>query len=388
MTNHDVLAYAIATEAVRRLRVGAAPWGTLFSADAFVTASRAWPIPDFVLVDNANSLTIAAEFKPPLQTKREYLTGLGQAVSYSRNFDYSVVVLPTIADDGYRIADHVVDVLRQPALATVPVGVLAYDPALLSPHNPAFTELHFFARRGSSPANPASLDQSFYAKWREISPEEILRYLAYTYDEMRIPSATTGTIRDRAFDRLWVDIQAGRLHHWAGGVRHYGASVSIKTGVLKNYRNFLFHMGWTEEGSGSLTSEGLRALHVGSLYGAGGRPFADEIAKAALTNGKHLILFNAIAEYQDAILPPFPTEADWLIGLESYLVSKGLLKRNPGRAAVAVAGSTRAFLKAEKQFWKNLELITPRPSGARVFHPGRGFIFNWSRITELLQGTV
>jgi hypothetical protein len=129
----------------------------------------------------------------------------------------------------------------------------------------------------------------------------------------------------------------------------------------------------------------LRALHVGSLYGGTSRPFADEIAKAALTGGKHLILFNAITEYQDSLTQPFPTEPDWLAGLEAYLVSKGLLKRNPGRAAAAVAHSARQFLKAEKQFWKNLELIVPRAPGARVFHPGRGFIFNWSRITELLQ---
>src|SRR5688572_7788854 len=120
MSTHDVLAYAVASEAVRRLRAGARPWNTLFSADAFITASRTWPVPDFVLVDDTNDLTIAAEFKPPQQTKREYLTGLGQAVSYSRNFDYAMVVLPTVADDGYAIARHIADVLRQPSLSGVP----------------------------------------------------------------------------------------------------------------------------------------------------------------------------------------------------------------------------------------------------------------------------
>ena len=383
-TTHDVLAYAVATEAVRRLRVGASPWNGLFSADAFVTASRAWPVPDFVLVDNKNNLTIAAEFKPPQQTKREYLTGLGQAISYSRNFHYALLVLPTIADDGYRIADHIVDVLRQPSLVSVPVGILEYDPSVLSPHAPGFSELHFFSARGAPPSQPALLDQSFYAKWREISPEEALRYLEHTYDEMRSPSTTNSTIRDRAFGKLWVDIQAGQLRHWGGGTRHYSTSVKMRTAVMKNYRNFLFHLGWTEA-SGSLTSEGLRALHVGSLYGGASRPFTDEIARAALTGGKHLILINAISEYQDA-LTPCPSEQDWLAGLEAYLEFKGLLKQNPGRAAAAIAMSARGFLKAEKQFWKKLELIIPR--GTRVFHPGRGFIFNWSRITELLQAST
>jgi hypothetical protein len=380
MNTHDVLAYAVATEAVKQLRASQPPWNALFSANAYVTASRVWPVPDFVLVDSGNNLTVGAEFKPPQQTKREYLTGLGQAVSYSKDFHYGLLVLPEIADDGYPISAHVVDVLHQSALQDVPVGVLSYDPSVFSPHNPSFSVAHFFSIRASAPQRLAPLDQSFYAKWREISPEEILRLLSYTYDEMRVPSSTTATVRDRAFARLWADIQAGALHHWAGGTRHYAAN--LRTGVSKNYRNFLFHIGWTES-DGSLTKPGLEALHVGTLYGSASRPFLDTIASAALQAGKHLILFNAISEYQDSIGQPFPSETQWLAGLETFLEDKGLLKRNPQRAAAAVQGSARQFLKAEKQFWRNLELIVPR--GARVFHPGRGLIFNWSRITDLLQ---
>ena len=146
----------------------------------------------------------------------------------------------------------------------------------------------------------------------------------------------------------------------------------------------MFHVGWTEAG-GALTKEGLETLHVGSLYGAASRPFLDAVAKSALIAGKHLILFNAISEFQDR-LAGVPDEPTWLHSLEEFLEDKGLLKRNPARGAAAVAGSARQFLKAEKQFWKKLELIIPRgPTGARVFHPGRGFIFNWARITALLQ---
>jgi hypothetical protein len=380
MNTHDVLAYAIATEAVRRVRAGLAPWNAIFSADSYVTASRTWPVPDFVLVDTTRHLTVGAEFKPPQQSKREYLTGLGQAISYSRDFHYGLLILPTIADDGYRIADHVREVLRQPPLISVPVGILVYDPSGLSPHNPSFDELHFFNTRVDAPSRLTALDQSFYAKWREMSPQEMFLLLSFSYDEMRLPVSTTCTIRDRAFGRLWSDIQTGAVHHWGGGIRHYSAS--IRTAVSKNYRNFMFHVGWTEA-SGTLTKEGLEALHVGSLYGAGSRPFLDAIAKAALIAGKHLILFNAISEFQDG-LTVVPDEPIWLGKLEEFLEDKGLLKRNLARGAAAVAGSARAFLKAEKQLWKNLELIVPKGS-TRVFHPGRGFIFNWARMTALLQ---
>jgi len=378
MNTHDVLAFAVATEAVTRLRAGRPPWNSLFSTNSYVTASRTWPVPDFVLVDSGNERTIAAEFKPPQQSKRKYLTGLGQALSYSRDFDYGLLVVPEIADDGYRIADHIVDVLQQTELQQLPLGVLTYNPATFSPQTPGFQEARFFPERGTPPLRPAHLDQSFYAKWREMSPEEAFALLVHSYDEMR--TVGTGTLRDRAFGRLWRDIQEGRLHHWAGGTRHYNSS--LRTAVGKNYRNFLFHLGWTEA-DGGLTKAGLEALHVGTLYGSNSRPFLDKTARAALNDGKHLILFNAISEYQDGLGAPFPAEQDWLVGLESFLEEKGLLKRNPERAAAAVQGSARQFLKAEKQFWKNLELIVPR--GRNVFHPGRGFIFNWSRITDLIQ---
>lgn len=381
MNTHDVLAFSIGTEAIRRVRAGLAPWNAIFSADSYVTASRVWPVPDFVIVDSSNSLTVGAEFKPPQQSKREYLTGLGQAVAYQRDFDYGLLIVPRIADDGYPISDHIQSVLLETPLANAPVGLLTYDPTTLSPSNPAFSEIHFFEKRIGKPSHPAGHDQSFYAKWREMSPEELFAYLSHSYDEVRHPSTASGTIRDKAFEKLWAEIQSGKLHHWAGGIRHYINVPKIKTGVLKNYRNFLFHIGWTES-DGALTKDGLEALHVGALYGANSRPFNDAIAKAVLVSGKHLILFNAISEFQDTA-GAIEDEREWLQNLEEYLETKGLLKRNPARAAAAIAGSARQFLKAEKQLWRKLGLIVPR--GARVFHPNRGFIFDWARITSLLQ---
>lgn len=379
MSTHDVLAYAVATEAVRRLRTGAAPWSAIFSPDAYVTASRAWPVPDFVILDTTNGLSVAAEFKPPQQSKREYLTGLGQALAYSRDFHYSLLVVPDVAEDGYPIADHIVSVLKQPVLIAAPVALLSYDPAIFSPHSPAFSEAHFFAARAVAPTRLAALDTSFYAKWREMGPQEIQLLLAHSYDEMRSTAAPGANIRDRAFNRLWTEIQSGHVHHWGGGVRHYANTPTQKAGVAKNYRNFLFHIAWTEA-DGALTKAGLDALHVATMYGHASRPFADAIASAVLMEGKHLILFNAISEYQDGLPQPFPSEETWLAGLETFLENKGLLKRNPARAGTV---SARQFLKAEKQLWKNLELIIPR--GQRVFHPGRGFIFNWARISDLLR---
>lgn len=109
--------------------------------------------------------------------------------------------------------------------------------------------------------------------------------------------------------------------------------------------------------------------------------FRDQLSIDVLIAGKHLVLIHAISAFQDTHWG-FQVEADWLSSLEDYLETEGLLKRNPGRHQAAVAASARGFLKAEKQLWRNLGLIVPR--GNRVFHPGRGFIFDWERITSLL----
>jgi hypothetical protein len=379
-TNHDILAFAVATEVVRRVGGGLSPWSGIFTASAYVTSSREWPIPDFVIVDDAGTV-LAAEFKPPQQTKREYLTGLGQAIAYTRDFDYGLLVLPDIADDGYPIARHVVSVLQDSAWVDTPVGIVSYNPATFSPATPVIAESHFFTKRAARPAKLASLDSSFYAKWREMSLDEMFCLLRYSYDEARQPTGGGGTVRDRAFERLWKDIQAGKLRHPGGGVRHYTNTPASKVAVGKNYRNFLFHIGWTDS-HGSLTKQGLEALHVGTLYGPASRPFMDAAARSLLLEGKHLILFNAIEEFQSS-LKIVPDEAVWLDAVEDALEDRGLIQRNPKRAAAATAGSARQFFKAEKQLWRMLELI--RPKGARVYHNGRGLIFNWARITDLIQ---
>jgi len=330
VNNHDILAYALARELVTRVRAGEKPWSDVFSSKSYITASRSWPVPDFVLFDEDRKLVVGAEFKPPLQTKREYLTGLGQAIAYSRDFDYGLLVVPTIADDGYPIARHIATVLGQPTMADVPVGLLAYDPAKLSPSSASFEDLHFFHKRADKPATPAKLDDSFYAKWREASPEEMQALLDYSYDEMRHPTDPSKTVRELAWDRVWADIQAGKLHHWAGGLRHAKDTAQNKIAVWKNYRNFPAHVGWVDA-AGSLTTEGLRALHVGSLYGPNSRPFLDEIAKAVLVPGKHLVLLNAISEFQDS-QQSHSDEGKWLDALEAFLEQKGLLKRNEARA--------------------------------------------------------
>ncbi|MGA7732233.1 MAG: hypothetical protein WCD37_13300 [Chloroflexia bacterium] len=386
MNTHDVLAYAIAREVLSQIHGGLPEWA-LLSTTSYATSSRDWPVPDFVIFDRANRQTVAGEFKPPNQDKREYLTGLGQAIAYTRDFNHSLLVIPEVANDGYHIADHVNEVLAQAVMDPVPLGLLSYDPAIISSTIAPFRLLRPLGTRIGAFAQRATVSDSFWAKWRDISPDELGRFLQYLYDEGRVVGGV-GTIRDRAFNRLWNDIQAGTTLHWGGERRNTANTPANKVAWGKNYRNFVDHIGWCLA-DGRLTPEGLQAMHIAHLYGANSRPFLDNLALAVLLGGKHLVLINTINEYQDnrtRTRGAFPSEQVWLDEVEDYLEAVGYLKRNPGRHAAAVRLSARQFLKSEKTLWKNLELFVPRGAvGGRAYHPGRGLIFNWARITSLLS---
>lgn len=384
MINHDVLAFSVASETVQQIRAAAPVWSGIFSVNVFATSSRTWPMPDFVIRDSTNSLSVAGEFKPPDQSKREYLTGLGQAVAYSRDFDYGLLVIPETCA-GYRIADHVRDVLAQPELATVPVGLLVYDPAKISPTTAGINVVRPLTKRAAPPTSPVKVDASFWAKWRDMSPTELATFLELLYREGRKTSAN-GTIRDRAFDKLWRLMTTGRVPHWGGAPRSLNPSHKVAWG--KNYRNFVRHVGFTEA-DGALTPDGFEAMRLAHQYGPGSQLFLDHMARVLLLEGKHLVLINTINEYQDEhykTTGPFADEPTWLNAVEDHLESEGLLERNPARHAAAVRGSARGFLKAEKTLWRNLGLIVPAGrAGGRVYHAGRGFVFNWTRLSSLVQ---
>jgi hypothetical protein len=381
MITHDVLAFSVAAEAVRRIRGGDPHWA-LLSNNVYPTSSRSWPMPDFVIVDDQNDVTIAAEFKPPNQSKREYLTGLGQALAYTKDFTFGLLIVPEFADDDYPIANHISQILAQEVATPLPLGLLRYDAKTLSPANAGFEVLRGLVRRVGAFVGHALLDNSFWAKWRDISPQELGLLLQYLYEEGRRVGGRE-TIRDRAFARLWSDIQANRALHWGGGPRHIADTRANQVAWGKNYRNFIAHIGWAAA-DGRLTEQGLIALRFVHQYGSDSRIFVDELAKTLLLAGKHLVLINAINEFQDSH-GSFEDEQEWLDAIEGHLEEEGLLKRNPGRHAAAVRHSARGFLKAEKTIWKNLELMAPRGrAGGRAYHPNRGFIFDWSRITSLL----
>jgi len=103
-------------------------------------------------------------------------------------------------------------------LSSVPIGLIRYDPRTLSTNRADIHVLHPLRPRTGSFQPTAQVENSFWAKWRDASPQELGTLLGYSYLE---GNATGGadTVRDRAFKRLWADMCAGKTKNWSGNFR-------------------------------------------------------------------------------------------------------------------------------------------------------------------------
>ena len=90
-----------------------------------------WPRPDIAFQDSRTKSTIAIEFKPPGQAKREYITGIGQAFAYLKDFEFSALIVPLKTEDGFDIANYIKSCLEQDYATMIPIALFAYkkDPA-------------------------------------------------------------------------------------------------------------------------------------------------------------------------------------------------------------------------------------------------------------------
>lgn len=73
--SHNLMAFEAGESLLGAVRSGNAPWsgGRLTSQTTHWPGVMDWPVPDRIFEDSAGT-TLAVEFKPPGQQKREYVT--------------------------------------------------------------------------------------------------------------------------------------------------------------------------------------------------------------------------------------------------------------------------------------------------------------------------
>ena len=126
---HNFMALELSSTLLKQLRTGQAEtWAIdrLSDKSTLWQGVADWPRPDVAFEDKNTKATLALEFKPPNQTKREYVTGLGQMVTYLADFEFSGLVVPERSDDGFEIAKYLKNAISS-ELDNLPVVLFSYD---------------------------------------------------------------------------------------------------------------------------------------------------------------------------------------------------------------------------------------------------------------------
>ncbi len=124
---HDASATLYGDTILSKIRADDPAFRQVFSTSLVRTGDWDWPRPDYVCFDEELKASYALEFKPPFQSKREYLTGLGQSLAYLQKHTYSGLIVPYRADDGFRIAEFISDTLHSPEFSNVATSLYAYN---------------------------------------------------------------------------------------------------------------------------------------------------------------------------------------------------------------------------------------------------------------------
>jgi hypothetical protein len=370
---HNQLAHGTNALLLSQLRNSQAPWATA----RLTTNSRYWqgvadyPKPDGAFEDRTTNASLALEFKPPGQPKREYITGLGQALSYLRSFEYSALVVPELAYDGFRIADYLGGLLQESYAAELPIALFSYqcDPSDATDLRAIVT---LRERKVALAQIPKGVGREvFWGYWRDLSQYEVQWLLEL------VDSGPRRTFEE-TFENFWSKYPTkGRAKTWEGGFRKRKSKNA--PGFKAEERNdfySLLHSGLINR-DGSLTETGYELLHLGKVYGPESVAFKYYLARQILDEGRHLELIFWIDETQRNISRQRKrTAAQFYAALDRELFNAGVIPHVP-------SGAKTTFLRDEPKLWNKLGLLI-HSAGNSYFHPGIGLVFNWRAIIDIM----
>jgi len=273
MTTHDEMAYSIG-----KYFMDKEEFGNVFISSVVPS----FPRPDFVFISREKEPKppIAFEFKPPNAVKREYLTGLGQSISYLNDFPYSYLIIPNQKIDDLFLPTYFLDVIDNSDLK---IGLISYNTksfipkiereALINPKIPVDKITKEFNETRS------------WAYWRETTPTEVLGILQISFD---IYKENQESSKELIMNKFWDEILGKKYHE---------ASESTEKAHKLNYKLYLDYMGiWSQ--NGVLTTLGNRMREIGNNFGNDSNEFLDAMTLCALTEGGHYLLLKNVHEIQ------------------------------------------------------------------------------------------
>jgi hypothetical protein len=371
---HDKLAFEAAELLLSQLQKNQAPWanGYLTNRTTRWQGIADWPRPDAAFQDKDKKVSLAIEFKPPGQPKREYVTGVGQAMTYLRTFTYAALIVPRFSNDGFEIAQYLKGHLNEFFAVRLPIGLFMYKQ---SPGDSTDLEslIDLRLREGEAPRIPRGVGKRFWRYWRDLSQHDLLTILT----EMDSSNQTF----DLAFKKFWDNQMAeGVALTWEGNYR----KPKPKSKDALSYESERTSANSSLRGigvmntNGKLTEEGIRLLQLGKVYGASSAAFLRYFGRLILENGQHLELIFWIENQQRKMAQEHKESASLFykkLGEELY--QDGIITRVPK------GGGKKAFLRDEPKLWHKFGLLAEYgPRG--YFHRGIGFIFDWRAIISMV----
>lgn len=242
-----------------------------------------FPKPDIVLLGLSKEPIpqIAFEVKPPHAVKREYLTGLGQAISYLMKFPLVYIILPEEEIDGIRIPLFIQEIIEKVDLN---IGVISYN---IFTYKPKILKEAILQKQIDVQRLEAEITKSkprSWLFWMDTSLDEVAEMLKKIYEvEGR---NIKGDIKDVVMEELWNEVLTTR----------YATSTRPASYKL-NYKLFLDTLNlWT--GNGKLTVLGNRLFELCKKYGVDSTEFKDALHYVILTEGGYLKILVLIDKIQ------------------------------------------------------------------------------------------
>lgn len=377
--NHDLLADKAGRAIISKIVNREDNWGQVFSDNIHKAGDFGWPRPDYVCYDYDLEQSLAFEFKPPNHSKREYLTGLGQTLSFLKKHHYSGLILPTSVE-GYPIAEHISTILSLDVFAKHHIAVIGYDEMTLEtdPNN-SITLHKDIADHRTGELIVNDISQTYWCWWRDISHYEVFRLLEIL-DCFR--NKTGDIYTDHAWPTFWKMMVKGQTRNWEGKGRNKTDDSKNFRSEKQNYKIPLFQLGLIEPSEGRVTAEGHKLLSIGKIFGLNSSLYIDYLTKLVLIEGKHLILIQDLEQFKsEAETTSFVSQDQFRVDFEKYLDENNSIgPRKPGRTTTA---KKMSYIRDEFKLWNKLGLLKQTGKN-RYFKTGKGIEFNWSRITDIL----
>lgn len=376
--NHDILADKAGRAIIKKIINREKDWGQIFSDNIKKAGDFSWPRPDYVCYDFDLDQSIAFEFKPPNHPKREYLTGLGQTLAYLDKHHYAGLIMPTVIE-GYNIAEHITRILSLDIFTKHYITVVGYDERLLEtdPDN----AIQLFKRiedERTGVFDSSNLSQTYWCWWRDMSQYEVFTLL----NLLDKYSDNPGDIYSQfVWSEFWDLMINQKTKNWEGNPRDKKNSPATFKSEKQNYKIPLVQLGLIEPSEGRLTVEGYKLLSIGKIYGVNSSLFLDYLTKLVLIEGKHLILIQDLETFKDEAKAGNLTDQEvFRLSFEQYLSDNNSIgSRKPGRVTT---GKKVSYIRDEPKLWNKLGLL--KTKNTRYFIQGRGYDFNWKRITDIL----